>query len=91
MPDGGPVTSPVPTSAPTAKRLLGGQAKYDIAEGIRRSVQWAAICDEMLYGDGDAARLRTSAGDERVEALPPPGRCRASGRRITTASVPDGW
>ena len=54
------------TRADRAKRLLGWQAKYDITEGIRHSLQWAAIRDEMLCGDGDTTPPRISAGDERV-------------------------
>ncbi len=36
------------TRAGRAGRLLGWQAKYDITEGIRHSLQWAALRDEML-------------------------------------------
>jgi len=31
-----------------AERLLGWRAQYDITEGIRHSLQWAALRDEML-------------------------------------------
>jgi UDP-glucose 4-epimerase len=31
-----------------AGRLLGWQARYDVTEGIRHSLQWAALRDEML-------------------------------------------
>jgi UDP-glucose 4-epimerase len=31
-----------------AERLLGWRARYDIADGIRYSLQWAAIRDEIL-------------------------------------------
>jgi hypothetical protein len=30
------------------ERLLGWRARYDIAGGIRHSLQWAAIRDEIL-------------------------------------------
>lgn len=33
-----------------AERLLGWQPQYDIAEGIRHSLQWAALRDEILSG-----------------------------------------
>jgi UDP-glucose 4-epimerase len=33
-----------------AKRLLGWVPQYDIADGIRHSLQWAAIRDEILTG-----------------------------------------
>ena len=31
-----------------AERLLGWRARYDVADGIRHSLQWAAIRDEIL-------------------------------------------
>ena len=31
-----------------AERLLGWRARYDIADGIRHSLQWAAVRDEIL-------------------------------------------
>jgi UDP-glucose 4-epimerase len=31
-----------------ASRLLGWRAQYDVAEGIRHSLQWAAVRDEIL-------------------------------------------
>jgi UDP-glucose 4-epimerase len=34
-----------------ARRLLGWQPQYDIAEGIRHSLAWAAIRDEVLSPD----------------------------------------
>ena len=34
-----------------AKRLLGWRPRYDVAEGIRHSLQWAAIRDEVLSGE----------------------------------------
>jgi UDP-glucose 4-epimerase len=43
------------TRVDRAQRLLGWQAHYDITEGIRHSLQWAAIRDQMLSGDADAA------------------------------------
>ena len=33
-----------------AERLLGWRPQYDIAEGIRHSLQWAALRDEILSG-----------------------------------------
>src|SRR5437660_12787737 len=36
------------TRAGRAERLLGWRAQYDITEGIRHSLQWAALRDEML-------------------------------------------
>ena len=33
-----------------AQRLLGWRAQYDITEGIRHSLQWAAVRDEVLAG-----------------------------------------
>ena len=36
-----------------AKRLLGWRPQYDIAEGIRHSLQWGAIRDEVLSGEAD--------------------------------------
>ena len=46
-----------------AERLLGWRAQYDIAEGIRHSLQWAAIRDEILSGDEPARvwRIRSRA------------------------------
>jgi UDP-glucose 4-epimerase len=35
-----------------AARLLGWQPQYDVADGIRHSLQWAAIRDEILPADG---------------------------------------
>ena len=34
-----------------AKRLLGWRPRYDVAEGIRHSLQWAAIRDEILSAE----------------------------------------
>jgi UDP-glucose 4-epimerase len=31
-----------------AERLLGWRPQYDIAEGIRHSLQWTALRDEIL-------------------------------------------
>jgi UDP-glucose 4-epimerase len=39
-----------------AERLLGWRPQYDLTEGIRHSLQWAAIRDEILSGD-DAGRV----------------------------------
>jgi UDP-glucose 4-epimerase len=44
------------TRAGRASRLLGWRARCGIAEGIRDSLQWAAIRDEVLRGDGAAAQ-----------------------------------
>src|SRR6266513_1153531 len=33
-----------------AERLLGWRAQYDVAEGIRHSLQWAALREQMLTG-----------------------------------------
>ena len=38
------------TRADRARRLLDWQPEYDIAEGIRHSLQWAAIRDDVLSG-----------------------------------------
>ena len=46
------MTSRAPTPAPGGpERLLGWQAQYDITEGIRHSLQWAALRDEMLRAE----------------------------------------
>ena len=34
-----------------AERLLGWRPRYDLAEGIRHSLQWAALRDEVLSGE----------------------------------------
>ncbi len=47
-----------------AERLLGWRARYDIADGIHHSLQWAAIRDEILSGD-EAARFRRISSPER--------------------------
>jgi UDP-glucose 4-epimerase len=39
-----------------AERLLGWRPQYNIAEGIRHSLQWAAVRDEVLSGEA-AQRL----------------------------------
>lgn len=38
------------TRSDRAKRLLGWQPQYDLDEGIRHSLQWAAIRDQILPG-----------------------------------------
>jgi len=38
------------TRVARAGRLLGWRAQYDVAEGIRHSLQWAAIRDQILGG-----------------------------------------
>jgi UDP-glucose 4-epimerase len=42
-----------------AERLLGWQARYELAEGIRHSLQWAAIRRQILpeHSESDASRL----------------------------------
>ena len=39
-----------------AERLLGWRPQHDLTEGIRHSLQWAALRDEVLSG-GAARRL----------------------------------
>jgi UDP-glucose 4-epimerase len=34
-----------------AERLLGWRPQYDLADGIRHSLQWAALRDEILSGE----------------------------------------
>jgi UDP-glucose 4-epimerase len=34
-----------------AERLLAWRPQYDIAEGIRHSLQWAALRDDVLSGE----------------------------------------
>ena len=34
-----------------AERLLGWRPQYDITEGIRHSLQWAALRDQVLSGE----------------------------------------
>jgi UDP-glucose 4-epimerase len=38
------------TRTDRAAKLLGWQPQYGIADGIRHSLQWAAIRDEVLSG-----------------------------------------
>ena len=38
-----------------AERLLGWRPQYDITEGIRHSLQWAALRDDILSGAADGA------------------------------------
>ena len=42
------------TRVARAERLLGWQARYDLTEGIRHSLQWAAIRDKMLSDETPA-------------------------------------
>jgi UDP-glucose 4-epimerase len=35
-----------------AERLLGWRPQYDVADGIRHSLQWAAIRDDILPAAG---------------------------------------
>ena len=39
------------TRAGRAERLLGWRPQYDITEGIRHSLQWAALRDQVLSGE----------------------------------------
>jgi UDP-glucose 4-epimerase len=48
------------TRTDRARRLLGWRPAYDIAEGIRHSLAWAAIRDEILSGPGPARSGRPS-------------------------------
>jgi UDP-glucose 4-epimerase len=41
-----------------AEHLLGWRAQYDITEGIRHSLQWAALRDEILSDEAFAIRHR---------------------------------
>ena len=43
-----------------AGRLLGWQPQYDITEGIRHSLQWAALRDEILSADAASPHHRIS-------------------------------
>ena len=45
-----------------AERLLGWRPQYDITEGIRHSLQWAALRDQVLSGEA-AQRLSPSQRD----------------------------
>jgi UDP-glucose 4-epimerase len=47
-----------------AERLLGWRARYDIADGIRHSLQWAAIREKVLFGD-EAPRVRRISSPKR--------------------------
>ena len=47
-----------------AECLLGWRARYDIADGIRHSLQWAAIRDEVL-SDNEAAIVKEISSSER--------------------------
>jgi UDP-glucose 4-epimerase len=50
-----------------ARELLGWSPQYDVAEGIRHSLQWAAIRDEIL-----------TAGPKRLSGVPPAPRARTT-------------
>jgi UDP-glucose 4-epimerase len=41
------------TRTDRAEQLLGWRPQYDITEGIRHSLQWAAIRDDILQADSD--------------------------------------
>ena len=43
-----------------AERLLGWRPQYDITEGIRHSLQWAAVRDEILSGQATRRLARTA-------------------------------
>jgi hypothetical protein len=48
----GPVTRPTPyTRTGREARLLGGRQQYDIADGIRHFLYWAAIRDDILSAE----------------------------------------
>ena len=47
-----------------AERLLGWRPQYDITEGIRHALEWAAIRDEILSGDG-VRRIQRITSPER--------------------------
>jgi UDP-glucose 4-epimerase len=49
------------TRTDRATRVLGWRPQYDITEGIRHSLQWAAIRDEVLSGDASRTRRTSSA------------------------------
>jgi UDP-glucose 4-epimerase len=51
------------THVDRAERLLGWRAQYDITEGIRHSLQWAAIRDQIL--SGETARCQRISSPER--------------------------
>jgi len=42
------------TRVDRAERLLGWRAQRDVTEGIRHSLQWAALRDEILSGSADS-------------------------------------
>jgi UDP-glucose 4-epimerase len=50
-----------------AERLLGWRPQYDITEGIRHSLQWAALRDQVLSGE-PAPRI---SPPERWSGAPP--------------------
>ncbi|MBV9205807.1 MAG: UDP-glucose 4-epimerase GalE [Actinobacteria bacterium] len=47
-----------------AERLLGWRPQYDITEGIRHSLQWAGLRDEVLSGPGVRRPLRGHIGGQ---------------------------
>jgi UDP-glucose 4-epimerase len=51
------------TRVDLAQRLLGWRAQYDITEGIRHSLQWAAVRDQIL--SGETARQQRISSPER--------------------------
>ena len=42
------------TRVDRAERLLGWRAQHDLIEGIRHSLQWAALRDEILSSSADS-------------------------------------
>jgi UDP-glucose 4-epimerase len=53
------------TRTDRAARLLAWQPHYDITEGIRHSLEWAAMRDDLLSADAD----RTSGNSDRRDWL----------------------
>jgi UDP-glucose 4-epimerase len=60
-----------------AERLLGWRAQYDVTEGIRHSLQWAALRDDMLRDDtprDDTPRDETPRDETPTGLVSPPER-----------------
>ena len=49
-----------------AERLLGWRPQYDLAEGIRHSLQWAALRDGILPGSGSGPLRELDVGQDAV-------------------------
>ena len=62
------------TRSDRAHRLLGWRAQYDITDGIRHSLQWATIRDQILTSDVPANPAHLSS--EPGGVLPPRTRAR---------------